>query len=406
MNQAWYVFGSILPITSALGLHRKSRRNRALAGNGAKPRFDYIASQCGKRTLWVAYTIDKYLAVVLGRPRFYHEDDCNQDLPDNVNDEDMTPQGRANHEPRVDCHVDSVICHVKLAQLIERTTKEVYTLKPISTHERLEAARRCGEALHSWRESLPPHLGAVRSLSLTPIFCRQATALTLAYCHAIMHSNRPFLLGADSMGAERDGLTPLDDSVEECLSAARTALETVDSMSRDSSLFYSLWWTPYVTFCALAVVYVWEIQNRQSSAAADLLRLAERCQSHLELATATDSPSRRYGIILKELQKEARHQPTRSQSEQPSYPEDTLNATGLPDKFAHGSINGSLAAATELEFGQDSLADTSVGGVGIASQSRFLKAWQTTDWLDLDSSAFGPFPDFEDLSVLWSSEST
>ncbi|KAH8784868.1 fungal-specific transcription factor domain-containing protein, partial [Diaporthe sp. PMI_573] len=389
MNQAWYVFGSILPIMSALGLHRRSRRNRTLAGNGTKPRFDYIVSQCGKRTFWVAYTIDKYLAVVLGRPRFYHEDDCNQEFPDNVNDEDMTPQGRAAHEPQVDCHVDSLICHVKLAQLIERTTKEVYSLKPISTHERLEAARRCGEALHTWHESLPPHLGAVRPLSLAPIFCRQATALKLAYCHAIMHANRPFLLGADSVPAERDGLTPLDDSVEECLSAARTALETVDSMSQDSSLFYALWWTPYVTFCALAVVYVWEIQNRQSDAAADLLKLAERCHSHLELATATDSPSRRYGIILKELQQEAKYQSALSQSEQTGQPEGNSSAANLPGTSVAHPIDASLAAADEIEVGQSPLADS------------FLEAWQTTDWLDLDSSAFGPFPDFEDLSVFW-----
>lgn len=396
MNQAWYVFGSILPITSALGLHRRSRRSRTLVGNGTKPRFDYVVSQCGKRTFWVAYTIDKYLSVVLGRPRFYHEDDCNQDFPDKVNDEDMTSQGKAAHEPQVDCHVDSLICHVKLAQLIERTTKEVYTLKPISTHERLAAAHRCGEALHSWRESLPPHLGAVRPLSLAPIFCRQATALTLAYCHAIMHANRPFLLGADSMPAERDGLTPLDDSVVECLSAARTALETVDSMSRDSSLFYALWWTPYVTFCALAVVYVWEIQNRNSDNAAELLRLAERCHSHLELATATDSPSRRYGIILKELQQEARYQSTVSQSEQP----------GQPGSNVADPTSELLPAAEEIEVGNSSLADCSLGGMGIPGQSRLLEAWQTTDWLDLDSSAFGPFPDFEDLSVFWNPENS
>jgi hypothetical protein len=406
MNQAWYVFGSILPIMSALGLHRRSRRNRTLVGNGTRPRFDYIVSQCGKRTFWVAYTIDKYLAVVLGRPRFYHEDDCNQDFPDKVNDEDMTCQGKAIHQPQVDCHVDSLICHVKLAQLIERTTKEVYSLKPISTHERLEAARRCGEALHSWRESLPPHLGAVRPLSLAPIFCRQATALTLAYCHAIMHANRPFLLGADNILGERDGMSPLDDSVEECLSAARTALETVDSMSRDNSLFYALWWTPYVTFCALAVVYVWEIQNRQNDAAADLLRLAERCHSHLELATATDSPSRRYGIILKELQKEAKYQSTASHGEQTGLFERNPGLPNVPGTPDAEPIHVSLAEADVAEGCQPSLADSPLGGMGITGQSRLLDAWQTTDWLDLDSSAFGPFPDFEDLSVFWTQEET
>jgi hypothetical protein len=110
MNQAWYVFGSTLPIISALGLHRRSDRKRN-ATSSHQP--DYIVSQCRKRTFWVAYTIDKYLAVVFGRPRLYHDDDIDQDFPDRVNDEDMTPQGPSTIEPKLDCHVDSVVFHAK-----------------------------------------------------------------------------------------------------------------------------------------------------------------------------------------------------------------------------------------------------------------------------------------------------
>ena len=113
MNQAWYVFGSTLPIVSALGLHRKSGGWKRSATSDGKARGDYIAAQCRKRTFWVAYTIDKYLAVVLGRPRLYHDDDVNQDFPDRVNDEDMTPQGPSRHEPQVDCHVDALIAHAE-----------------------------------------------------------------------------------------------------------------------------------------------------------------------------------------------------------------------------------------------------------------------------------------------------
>ncbi|KAL1860725.1 hypothetical protein Daus18300_009068 [Diaporthe australafricana] len=217
-----------------------------------------------------------------------------------------------------------------------------------------------------------------------------------------MHANRPFLLGAVSTPAERGGPTPLDDSVEECLGAARAALETLDSMVKDSSLFYALWWTPYVTFCALAVVYVWEIQNRESGDAADLLKLAERCHNHLELSNATDSPSRRYGIILKELQQEAKYQSTVLQSDQPGQPERSANivtGTSLAEP-----MDASLHASDELEIGQPSVMASSLGGVGFAGQSRLLEAWQTTDWLDLDSSAFGPFPDFEDSSAFWNPE--
>lgn len=109
MNQAWYVFGNTVPIVTALGLHRKSNHYR----NGGRQPTDYIISECRKRTFWVLYTLDKYLAVVFGRPRFYHDNDTDQDFPDRVNDEDMTPQGPSLAEPAMDCHVDAVIFHAR-----------------------------------------------------------------------------------------------------------------------------------------------------------------------------------------------------------------------------------------------------------------------------------------------------
>lgn len=116
MNQAWYVFGNTVPIVSALGLHRKTHRYR----NGGRPQVDYIISECRKRTFWVVYTIDKYLAVVFGRPRFYHDNDIDQEYPDRVNDEDMTPQGPSQSEPAMDCHIDSLIFHARSGFLVHR----------------------------------------------------------------------------------------------------------------------------------------------------------------------------------------------------------------------------------------------------------------------------------------------
>lgn len=110
MNQGWYVFGRTTQITSAQGLHRRTGRKR----NGmSKSGVDYISLQCERRTFWVAYMIDKYLSVVFGRPRHYHDEDIDQELPDCINDEDMTPQGPSSAEPKEDCYVDAVIFHTR-----------------------------------------------------------------------------------------------------------------------------------------------------------------------------------------------------------------------------------------------------------------------------------------------------
>ena len=106
MNQAWYIFGNALQIISALGLHRRER------GKRFTQKRDYIEDQCRKRTFWVAYTLDKYLGVTFGRPRHYHDDDIDQEFPDSVNDEDMTPTGPRS-EDTDDCHIESLIVHAK-----------------------------------------------------------------------------------------------------------------------------------------------------------------------------------------------------------------------------------------------------------------------------------------------------
>lgn len=112
MNQAWYTFGNAMQIISTLGLHRQA--GRKINGTMAKNTMpDYINAQCQKRTFWVAYIFDKYLSVVLGRPRYYHDDDVDQDFPDLVNDEDMTRQGPSESEPLEDCHVEALVLHAK-----------------------------------------------------------------------------------------------------------------------------------------------------------------------------------------------------------------------------------------------------------------------------------------------------
>ena len=51
-----------------------------------------------------------------------------------------------------------------------------------------------------------------------------------------------------------------DSGIVECIKAAKAALVTVDSMAGDGAL-PAIWWTQYVVFCALAIVYVWEARH-------------------------------------------------------------------------------------------------------------------------------------------------
>ncbi|KAF2253741.1 hypothetical protein BU26DRAFT_393568, partial [Trematosphaeria pertusa] len=304
MSQAWYTFGHALQIISALGLHRREDRRRP------SYRRDYIEEQCRKRTFWVAYTLDKYLGVIFGRPRHYHDDDIDQGFPDPVNDEDMTLDGSLDRGTD-DCHIESLIFHAKLAQIAEKISREVYSTKAVPDDERIAASHRLGSELQQWKASLPAFLGVINPSSLIPSLRRQATALRLSYCHAVMLAHRPFLL--KRWTRDRHEIRQMArENTNECVAAAQSVLESVDRMAHEGRLFHAFWWTHYVCFCALVVVYVWAVQksNDYYDGAehnhTKLFDQAERCLNHLAQATATNSPSRRYSIILQELRAEAK----------------------------------------------------------------------------------------------------
>jgi hypothetical protein len=395
-NQAWYTFGHALQIISALGLHRRDARKRT-----ASERRDYIQEQCKRRTFWVAYTLDKYLGVIFGRPRHYHDDDIDQDFPDSVNDEDMLRSGpQSNGTADCDCHIDSLIWHAKLAQIAERISREVYSIKAVPDDVRLAASHRLGTELRQWKASLPPLLGSINPSSLIPSFRRQATALKLSYCHAVMLAHRPFLL--KNTFRNNDNLRTLaTESLAECITAAQSVLEVVDRMAREGRLFHAFWWTHYVCFCALVIVYVWTIQDSSNGPTFTerhkLLEQAERCLSHLAQATATNSPSRKYSIILQELRAEAKRKTTRHVQAQSAAP----RAPAIDHAMPFNTVDDGCSAPVE-HMQQiwpqlfDSPIDTTTPGL-----QNFLDEWRTTDWLYLDSSAFGPVSDFDNVSPNW-----
>lgn len=67
----------------AIGLNRKRRPDAAIVS-------DQIEAESRRRTFWCAYTLDAYLSVALGRPRSFHDEDIDAELPACVDDDDLT----------------------------------------------------------------------------------------------------------------------------------------------------------------------------------------------------------------------------------------------------------------------------------------------------------------------------
>ncbi|PYH89801.1 hypothetical protein BO71DRAFT_453204 [Aspergillus ellipticus CBS 707.79] len=313
-NECWYAFGTALQLVTAMGLHRRCPGKRPKGGN------TYLDRELRKRILWSAYMLDRYLSVMFGRPRLLHDEDIDQDLPEEVNDEDMLQDDPARRTGSADCMMIASILHFKLGRILGDISRQLYTVNPSSRSPALETAARLTFELEQWKATAPALFNSVRATSLIPPLCRQSQVLQLAYSHAVIHATRSFLLN-DFTDLRRRPQAPspmVSSHVRKCVEAAQQVMELVDSLAKQSVLIQSFWFTHYVCFCAITVVYIYTIQQYRTASTPEtasqgpedigrlcpLFQLAETCQQHLAEATRKNCPSRRYSIILEELRKE------------------------------------------------------------------------------------------------------
>jgi hypothetical protein len=361
------MFGTTMQLVTALGLHRR-RLSKINRGGSA-----YVEQELRKRIFWSAYTLDKYLSVMFGRPRLLDDEDVDQDMPDEVNDEDMFLEAPPKFQGAADCMMTASVLHfrllsssfffsfssncwLRLGHITGEISRRVYPTKSTSTVAPYKAAIELVAELQEWKKSLHPLFSSVQASSLIQPLCRQSNVLQLAYGHAMIHATRLFILN-DFTDLSRRPLMPLDlvaTHVRNCIDAAKDIMQRVDAMAGRGSMLESFWFTHYICFCAILVVYIYTIQQHQSSQnpaspslsssgdeGQDLFSLAETCQVHLAKATRKNCPSRRYGIILEELRLDVHRQlasdPNPSQIRRPLG--DELSRQSQPETFKDAAPN-------------------------------------------------------------------
>jgi hypothetical protein len=123
--------------------------------------------------------------------------------------------------------------------------------------------------------------------------------------------------------------TKPEGSLKECIDAAILVVDTVNGFIEEGKMCKAFWFTHYISFCAIATLYVYTIQqsippqssidgqnedssrfNLQSKTerchlpSTHHFEAAEKCQRSIAETTAKTSPFRRYNIILDELKSE------------------------------------------------------------------------------------------------------
>ncbi|KAK6437709.1 hypothetical protein LTR95_006093 [Oleoguttula sp. CCFEE 5521] len=338
-NQAWFNHGVTVQLIMALGLHRK--RPPAFDGTAC----DNIDSECQKRVLWCSYTVDKYLSIIIGRPRLLQDEDIDQAYPSHVNDEDLSAQV-INARPARDCTMDAPIFHARLARILARASKEQYAIQQLSDQQQIDASSARSEDIARWHEKLPPFIsGAVQAGTLMPVFRRQLTVLRLAHYHAIMFVTRPLLLRNYAKKLDSSYGTRYRHRLRECVLAAKDAADLILAFVQDGQLFPAFWYSQYIAFNALSIIYIYLIQAMkhripsQILGAIDehpivigdraLLQLAISAQNHLAKATIRNAPAWKYSVILDGLRSEVAGsgEVTRTQNSLPGHQHGKLSTT-------------------------------------------------------------------------------
>ncbi|KAH7353752.1 fungal-specific transcription factor domain-containing protein [Plectosphaerella cucumerina] len=311
VNHCWSQFGTVTNLALAIGLNRNKVP-------GAASGLNHIEVESRRRTFWCAYTLDAYLSVSLGRPRSFHDDDIDAELPACVEDHEITRDHAAPSAPNRGYSVMlAPLAHMKLARIISSILRSLYSIKPVSAGRRADETRRISQELADWRAELSRFLDAdfFSTSLLVPIFQRQRNVLNLTYWHAIILTHRQCLLNnfahiAPQHKAASGENTHTKESVIACLSAAMDTMSTINDMTESGQMFQAFWITAYFAFTAAMVLYIYVIQEWASPPETynAYFIAAARCQSHMSTIAQKGSLLERYCLVLEELRVEALRQ--------------------------------------------------------------------------------------------------
>ncbi|KAL3445820.1 fungal-specific transcription factor domain-containing protein [Aspergillus insuetus] len=307
VNHCWELFGTTARLALVLGLHRKQRSSH--------PSGSRLDLDCRRRTFWSAYCLDNHLSITFGRPKVFHDDDIDQELPSGADDEDLIA-GCQTSQP--EAHYYSVmlapVAYYKLHHIVSLILRDLYSIRPLSIQTQCSLAMQYSKMVQEWRGTLPSFLSlnTPESIPLIAIFQRQRDVLNISYWHALIIIYRPLLLRKFALvqRGRDDTLTDLDieSSINECLVAALRIIEKVEEMFKSRMMFRSFWGTCYYGFTAAVVLYVYPIlvgPVAGPDAYQTYLDAATRCQEKLASIAPSDSLVARYCLVLEELRCEA-----------------------------------------------------------------------------------------------------
>ncbi|KAH6660317.1 fungal-specific transcription factor domain-containing protein [Truncatella angustata] len=386
INHCWSLFGTTARLALQLGLHRKEGHHPA-DGHGL------IDHDLSRRTFWSAYCLDIHLSLTLGRPRIFHDEDIDQEMPHGIDDNEFSidppsPSGTISYSVNL-----AAVSYYKLHRILGKVLRDIYSIQPVSATEQCIRSHKYLQEIREWRSIAPGflQLDSKDVPPLIPIFQRQREVLKFTYWHAVIVTCRPLLLQSFTHRQQKPDNTRsiprIHEGVKECLHAAMLVVDSVIQMFESGRMFRSFWATCYYGFSAAAILYVYTIQQALSSPETYRVYLdaATRFQGKLSTLFDDNSLVARYYIMLEELRLEVlQYVDINSTPGAMS----TLGTLGTTDMTHMASI----ASESENIFDASSPYST-VGRQGLIGMPMDMRTWMQFETLAVPS-----FAGFESLT--------
>ncbi|ODV96014.1 hypothetical protein PACTADRAFT_20807, partial [Pachysolen tannophilus NRRL Y-2460] len=243
---------------------------RAALREGLHRKLDYpfnpIELEIRKRIFWTIYKMDIYVNAMLGLPRTISEEDFDQDLPSELDDENITETGYIydNQKGRLSS-AGIANAHTKLIFVMKKIVKKLYPIKPSENFVHLSANNVVYELeldLQNWVNELPLELKP--GIEPEPQYFKANRLLHIAYLHVKIILYRPFIhyISADYLqqftnSNNSDDLKSIEKA-KNCINVARIVVKLAQDMINKHMLSGSYWFSIYTIFFSVAclVFYV------------------------------------------------------------------------------------------------------------------------------------------------------
>ncbi|ODQ45515.1 hypothetical protein PICMEDRAFT_22103, partial [Pichia membranifaciens NRRL Y-2026] len=260
---------------------------RAALREGLHRKLDYpfnpIELEIRKRLFWTIYKMDIYVNTMLGLPRTISSDDFDQDMPIELDDENITVSGyRWDRQGDRLSSAGIANAHTRLIFLMKEVVTKLYPIKPKknignngnsnnnhnsddhnnSNNNRSDLIRNnfvydLELKLQDWMNSLPLELKP--GVEPPGQYLKANRLLHISYLHVKIILYRPFIhyISTNVRSNSLNDLTCIEKA-KNCINVARIVVKLAEDMINKNMLSGSYWFSIYTIFFSVAclVYYV------------------------------------------------------------------------------------------------------------------------------------------------------